>query len=113
MHEMALTESMVEIALEEARKVGATRVARIVLDVGSLSAVEPEAMMFCFSAVSAGTAAEGAELEIERVEGAGWCLDCQRAVLLSERYAACPDCGGYKVEMTKGGELRIREMEVV
>ena len=113
MHEMALTESMVEIALEEARKAGAARVQRIVLDVGALSAVAPEAMMFCFSAVSAGTAAEGAELVIERVEGAGWCPDCEKSAPLAERYDACPYCGGYKVQITEGGELRIREMEVV
>ena len=113
MHEMALTESMVEIALEEARKAGAKRIGRIVLDVGALSAVEPEAMMFCFSAVSAGTAAEGAELEIERVEGAGLCLDCKKTVPLSERFGQCPECGGYRVAVTKGDELRIREMEVV
>jgi hydrogenase nickel incorporation protein HypA/HybF len=113
MHEMALTESMVEIALEEARKADAARVQRIVLDVGALSAVAPEAMMFCFSAVSAGTAAEGAELVIERVEGAGWCPDCEKTVPISERFDPCPECGGYKVQITQGGELRIREMEVV
>ena len=90
MHEMALTESMVEIALEEARKADAARVQRIVLDVGALSAVAPEAMMFCFSAVSAGTAAEGAELVIERVEGAGWCPDCEKTGPLSERFDAMP-----------------------
>ena len=113
MHEMALTESMLEIALEEARKSGASRVARIRLDVGALSAVEPEALLFCFSAVSAGTAAEGAELVIERIEGAGWCPDCERTVSISERFDPCPECGGYKVQITKGGELRIRELEVV
>ena len=80
MHEMALTESVVEMALEEARKAGAARIRRIVLDIGRLSAVEPEAMAFCFAAVAAGTAAEGAALEICDVEGAGWCADCGETV---------------------------------
>ena len=113
MHEMSLTESVVEIALEEARKAGASRVTRIVLDVGCLSAVEPDAMQFCFCAIVAGTAAEGAELAIERVAGAGWCLDCSKTVALAERFGACPECGGFKVQMTEGDELKIREMEVV
>jgi len=113
MHEMSLTESVVEIALEEMRKAGASRVTRIVLDVGRLSAVVPEAMEFCFAAVSSGTAAEGAELKIERVAGAGWCLDCAKTVALDERFGACPECGGYKVQMTQGDEMKIREMEVV
>ncbi len=86
MHEMSLTESVVEIALEETRKAGASRVRRIRLDIGVLSAVEPEAMRFCFAAASAGTAAEGAELTIDSVPGAGWCDDCATTVALDERY---------------------------
>ena len=110
---MALTESVVEIALEETKKAGATKVRRIVLDIGVLSAVEPDEMRFCFAAVSAGTAAEGAELAIEDVAGAGWCLDCGKTVALAERFGPCPECDGYHVQMTAGDEMRIRELEVV
>jgi hydrogenase nickel incorporation protein HypA/HybF len=112
-HEMALMESVVEIALEEMTKAGASKLRRIALDIGRLSAVEPEAMRFCFAAVAAGTRAEGAELTIETVEGAGWCRDCGREVALAERFGACPECGGFGVQMTRGGEMRIRELEVV
>ncbi len=113
MHELSLTESVVEIALEEMLEAGASRVTRIVLEIGDLSAVEPEAMAFCFSAVSSGTAAEGAELAIERVAGAGWCMACEKTVPLEERFGPCPHCGGFEVQMTEGGEMRIRELEVV
>jgi hydrogenase nickel incorporation protein HypA/HybF len=109
---MALTESIVEIALEEARKQGARRVVRVFVDVGALSHVEPEALEFCFSAIASGTAAEGAKLEIQRIAGAGWCLDCEKSVALAERYGACPECGGCRVKMTAGDELKIREMEI-
>jgi len=34
-------------------------------------------------------------------------------VALDERFGACPECGGYKVQMTQGDEMKIREMEVV
>jgi hydrogenase nickel incorporation protein HypA/HybF len=113
MHEMSLTQSVVEIALEEARKAGAARVTRIMLDIGRLSAVEPEAMRFCFDAVTAGTAAEGAALDIADIAGAGWCLDCGKTVALEERFGPCPDCAGYKVQMTAGDEMKIRELEVI
>lgn len=112
MHEMALTESIVEIALDEAKKQGAQRVTRVFLDIGALSHVEPEALEFCFAAVAAGTAAEGASLEIARIPGAGWCLDCEKSVPLAERFGACPECGGYRVRMTAGDEMKIREMEI-
>jgi hydrogenase nickel incorporation protein HypA/HybF len=112
MHEMALTESVVEMALEETRKAGATRIRRIVLDIGRLSAVEPDAMTFCFAAVSSGTAAAGATLEICEIDGEGWCVDCGKTVPLVERFGPCPDCGGFKVQMTAGDQMMIRELEV-
>jgi hydrogenase nickel incorporation protein HypA/HybF len=112
MHEMALCEGLVDLVEEEARKAGATRVRTVVLEVGALGHVAPEAMAFCFDAVSRGTLAEGARLAIERTPGAGWCLDCEAVVPLSERFGACPTCGHHRVQMTAGDELRLRELEV-
>ena len=112
MHEMALTESIVEIATDAARKQGAEKVRRVFVDVGALSHVEPEALQFCFAAVAAGTMVEGAALEIDRVAGAGWCDDCGKTVAIAERFSDCPECGGFHVHMTAGDELRVREIEV-
>ena len=112
MHEMALTEGIVELAVETAKREGASRVRKVFADIGALSHVEPEALLFCFSAVTAGTIAEGATLEISRLPGAGWCMDCSKAVPLAERFGACPECGRFHVQMTSGDEMRVREIEV-
>ncbi len=94
MHEMALAEGVVDLVAEEAKRQGFTEIKAIVLEIGMLSHVAPEAMLFCFDAVSRDTIAEGAKLVIERVPGAGWCLDCAKTVPLSERFGACPSAGG-------------------
>jgi hydrogenase nickel incorporation protein HypA/HybF len=112
MHEMSLMESVLEIVEEEARKAGATSVKLVKLAIGELSHVEPEAMAFCFEAVTRGTLADGATLEIERIAGRGWCIDCAEEVALAERFGACPNCGGFKVQMTGGDDLRVAELEV-
>jgi hydrogenase nickel incorporation protein HypA/HybF len=109
---MSLTESMIGIVEEEARRQSFSRVRAVVLEIGALGCVEAEAMRFCFDAVSRGTVAEGARLDIVRVAGEGWCLDCGMTVALDERFGACPVCGRRHVQMTAGDELRIREMEV-
>lgn len=112
MHEMSLMESVLEIVEDEARKAGVTSIKAVKLIIGELSSVEPEAMAFCFEAVAQGTIIEGARLEIERVPGQGWCLDCGETVTLSERFGACPKCGNYRVQMTAGDDLRVGELEV-
>ena len=112
MHEMSLTEGVVEIFREEARKQGFSRVKTVWLEIGALSAVDPSAMEFCFDAATRGTLAEGARLEIICTPGQGWCLDCEKTVKLEERFGACPECGRSHVQMTGGDEMRVRELEV-
>ncbi|MCM2398090.1 hydrogenase maturation nickel metallochaperone HypA [Rhizobium sp. S95] len=113
MHEMSLMESVIDIACETAREHGAARVKSIRLDVGVLSHVDPSALLFCHEAVRHGTIAGDATLEINRIPGEGWCLDCGKTVALQERFGACPDCGRHRVQMTSGDELKIRDLEVI
>lgn len=113
MHEMSLMESVVEIACETAAQHGAKGIRAIRLDVGQLSHVDPDALLFCYDAIRRGSLAEEARLEINRVAGEGWCLDCEKTVPLQERFGACPECGQYHVQMTAGDELKIRDLEVI
>jgi hydrogenase nickel incorporation protein HypA/HybF len=112
MHEMALSEGLIELVEEEARRASARKVTVVRLALGALSHVEADAIRFCFDAVSRGTLAEGAALAIDIVPGAGWCMDCARQVAIAERFGACPECGQHHVQMTAGDEMRLSELEV-
>lgn len=113
MHEMSLMESVLEIACETALKNGAVKVTSIRLDIGMLSHVDPEALIFCYDAIRRGSIAEEAELRINRIAGEGWCRDCAKTVPMTERYDLCPECGQSQVEMTAGDEMKIRDLEVI
>ncbi|THK33636.1 hydrogenase maturation nickel metallochaperone HypA [Ensifer sp. MPMI2T] len=113
MHEMSLMESVIDIVCETARQHGATRVRSVRLEVGVLSHANPDALLFCYEAVRHGTIAQAATLQINRVPGEGWCLDCAKSVALAKRFGACPDCGRRRVQMMAGDELKIRDMEVI
>ena len=67
MHELSITRDLVA-AVEEAAK--GQRVVRVVLEVGELAGVMPDAIDFCFDVVSNGTPVQGAALSIVLVEGA-------------------------------------------
>lgn len=112
MHEMSIAESLVELIEEERRAQGFSRVKQIRVKLGALGHVEPSALLFCFDAVSCGTVAEGARLELESVAGEGWCPRCRVSVAIEERYELCPRCGQSYVQMTAGDELRLTELEV-
>jgi hydrogenase nickel incorporation protein HypA/HybF len=80
MHEMSLAEGVLQLVEDTARRESARRVKLVVLEIGRLSSVEPEAICFCFEAVTHGSIAQGAALEIVHVPGAGWCMPCAETV---------------------------------
>lgn len=108
MHELAITQSVVDSVCEraEGRPVHEVRVR-----VGVLTAVVPDAMRFCFGLVAEGTAAEGARLEIDQPPGAGRCRTCADVFTLTDLILLCP-CGSADVEITSGQELQIVSMRV-
>jgi hydrogenase nickel incorporation protein HypA/HybF len=112
MHEMSICESLLDMIEEQAKAQAFTRVRRVRLEVGPFSGVEPEALRFGFDVVTNGTLAEGAALEIIATEGKAWCPDCNQAVTLTDRLDGCPCCGGVRVQVTGGKELRIKDLEV-
>lgn len=112
MHEMSLAEGVLQLVEETARREGAVRVKTVVLEIGRLSSVEPEALKFCFEAVTHDSIAAGATLAVIDVPGAGWCLPCGETVPLAEVFGACPKCGSHQVQATGGTEMRVKEIEI-
>jgi len=107
-HELAIVNGILEAVTE--RSEGA-RILRIVLEIGELTAILPDALQFCFDIAAHGTAAEGAKLDIERTEGLAKCRACRREVPVHLPHGLCP-CGSTSLDLIRGDELRIREMEV-
>jgi hydrogenase nickel incorporation protein HypA/HybF len=112
MHEMALTESIVQAIEDGAAQHGYAAVKGVWLEIGALAGVEVEALRFCFDAVSRGTIAEGARVEIVDVPGTAWCLPCGKTIAIAQKFDACPDCGSHQLQITGGEEMRIKELEV-
>ncbi|WP_303721172.1 hydrogenase maturation nickel metallochaperone HypA [Malonomonas rubra] len=112
MHELGITESIVEIAERTAKQQQASKVLSVTVEVGSLSGVVPEALEFCFEACSKGTLLEGAQLLIEKVAARARCRDCAREFPLDDLLACCPVCRSAASELLSGEELRIKEMEI-
>ena len=112
MHEMSLAEGILLLVEETAAREGAQRVKAVYIEIGQLSAVEPEALSFCFDVVTRGSVAEGATLHRIDVPGAAWCLPCGTTVPVAQLYDACPRCGTYQLQVTQGDEMRIKELEV-
>ncbi len=112
MHEMSLCEGILQVLEEQARSQGYRQVRSVCLEIGALSAVEPEALRFGFEVLSRGTLADGARLEIRELPGEAWCMQCRGSVAVRRRYDPCPRCGAYQLQVISGEQMRIKELEV-
>jgi hydrogenase nickel incorporation protein HypA/HybF len=112
MHEMSLTEGVLQILQDNAKSKGFERVKTVWLEIGALSGVEIESMRFCFDAVMQGTLADGAKLEIIHTPGEAWCMPCGKSVTVSERFEPCPECGSFQLQITGGDQMQVKELEV-
>lgn len=108
---MALAEEVLQIVQQAARREGLRRVHALWLEIGQLASVEPEAMRFCFEAVARDSVAAGARLEIVAAAGMAWCETCAESVALAALGEACPHCGGYRLRVTGGTQMRVQQME--
>ncbi len=108
MHELAITQSLVDACTAAAE--GAS-VARVTVEIGCLSGVLPDAMRFCFDVCAQGTALAGAALDIVAVPASARCRECNRQARVHDCLWLC-ECGSANVEFSGGAELRIRHMEV-
>jgi hydrogenase nickel incorporation protein HypA/HybF len=113
MHEVGIMESALDTVFRELRARGGQRVHRIVLRVGAVSGVEPEALKFAFEAVAPDTAAAGAVLEIELAPARAFCAPCAEEFVVASTFIfTCPRCGRPSGEIRAGRELELQRMEI-
>ena len=109
MHELAIAESIVDIAVRHAR--GRT-VSRVEVSVGHLRQVVPSALSFAFELVAQGTAVEGAELVLNVVSATGRCRACGAETEMSGFPLLCRACGSADMAVIAGEELRVESLDV-
>lgn len=130
MHELSITQALVDLTLREAAQAGAQRIARLDLRVGALTGIVPDSVAFYFEILTKDTPAEGAALHFERVMPVARCRQCRAETPIAEdrpdgdapRFAhawlqafaemTCPACGAQDFELVGGHEFALVSMEV-
>jgi hydrogenase nickel incorporation protein HypA/HybF len=113
MHEVAIVQSLLDIAIENCLKKGCKRIEVIKVKIGKATGVMPDALLFSFEAMRIGTIAEKANLIIDEIPISGYCNSCSNNFTLDDQYAiTCPNCSSFSIRVDTGRELNIYEMEV-
>jgi hydrogenase nickel incorporation protein HypA/HybF len=111
MHEAALAQSLVELVEAQARAHGVIRIARVIVEIGALSDVEPHALQQGYEAARLGTIANDASLDIETPAGEASCFGCGEVVTITRRGETCPRCGSAQLVVLRGDHMRLKAFE--
>ncbi len=111
MHELVVTESILEITLRHAKKAGDIRVTDLFLVIGELSSVIDDSVQFYWDFVSEGTVAEGAKLHFRRVPAEFACQACGNKYRLTDNLT-CPKCESNDIRIVAGREFSLEAIEV-
>jgi hydrogenase nickel incorporation protein HypA/HybF len=113
MHELSIAMSIVDMAAEEAERLGGVSVVGIHMKLGPLSGVVKEALLGAFELAREGTALERSALLIEEVSPRAHCPTCKATrLVVSVQQLRCSVCGMPTPEVVSGREMEIVALEV-
>lgn len=112
MHELTITESLLEIALRHANNANARRITDLYLVIGDLSSVVDDSVQFYWDIIAKDTLAEGANLHFQRKATEILCLDCGETYQPSNNVMACPKCRSIHIKILAGEEFFLESINI-
>ncbi len=113
MHELSITESLLEITLKHAEAAAAKKVKQLNIVIGQMSSVVDESVQFYWDFVAKDTIAEGAILKFERIPATFHCFNCQTEFSPNGRPDfLCPHCQSAQVQVVGGNDFRLDSIDV-
>lgn len=113
MHELSVTQSILDIALRHAEKADAQRILAINLVIGDLTGFIDESIQFYFDFLTQDTPAQGARLNFERIAPLARCHACGAEYPPPDsRLWTCPECDALGGEVIAGREFSVASIEV-
>lgn len=113
MHELAVTESILDIAQKHAIQAQAARVTDIYIVMGKLSSMVDDSIQFYWDMISQDTMCVGAKLHFNRIPAKLVCLSCGNNYNLDDGLTPCPQCSSTQVKVISGEEFWVDSIEIV
>lgn len=119
---MSVAQAVADVVLRALAREGGTKVARIDLEIGELTFLNPQQVGFWIEELLKGTQGEGAEVVFKTVPARVRCSSCGYEGPLAVRedplyhealpVFACPKCERGKLEILEGRDYVVRSIEI-
>jgi len=111
-HELSVAAALLEWAEEQSRIHAPRLVRSIELELDTMSCLNPEALRFGFTALTAETPLAGVALEFVEVPPTYECRLCGARLAVRDSPSSCSGCGAPLPRLARESSLKIRSIEV-
>ncbi len=112
MHELSVTEHILNIALKHAADNQADRVTDLYITIGQLASIVDDSIQFYWDIISADTICQGSQLHFNRVPAQLNCTDCGNTFVLDHDLIPCPLCGSVKIKVISGEDFLLDSIAI-
>jgi hydrogenase nickel incorporation protein HypA/HybF len=112
MHEIGIMECTLEIAITSAKEQNASKIKQIMMNIGKLSGVVPDALEFAFDVLRKETIAQNAILKIKTIPVVCYCNTCQENFSPPEWFFECPHCHQFSNNILQGQKIELISVEI-
>jgi len=112
MHELGVTQNLLNLALRHAQQANAIRIKELNLVIGELSSVLDDSVQFYWDMVAEGTIAEGATLNFKRIPARLHCDACGGEFGMNRQDFVCPACGSPQIRIADGDQFFLESIDV-
>ena len=104
MHSLAMAQDILKAALAEVGKNNMQHIKAITIRMEDEHFTESDSLQFCLEAVTKGTIAEGARIEVDLVERTAECPECAHVFPFDHHFPICPRCGNRNLKLPEAEE---------
>ncbi len=119
MHEISIAGAIVDAVLDAAKKNGAREVKEVLIEIGELTALNPDQLKFIFETITTGTVAEGARYNIQVIKPLIKCkcsyngpIEFFEKLHFFLPIIKCPQCGGTDIDIIAGRECCVKKIKI-
>ena len=112
MHELVVTESLLELALKHAGNEHATKVTELFITIGALTSIVDDSVQFYWEIISRQTICENAKLHFERIPATFLCEKCGEKYTIGSELLPCPKCKSTAVKIVSGEEFFLNSISI-
>lgn len=112
MHETAIARQIVVIVEETLKSYPNARCKTVHVQIGELTAVIPESLIFAYQAATADTPLSESKLNIITIPILAECKTCSQQFGIRDFDFHCPFCRSQDIEIRQGRELHVEKLEL-